>query len=221
MEMKRVNENTIRVVLGAKDLEERGITMLDLLGNQGQIETFFYSILAEVDSEHTFADSDAVTFQVMPSTNGLELLISKSGIPTGNKNNNRKSTPNMMTRQEILQGLDEFSQNSDERMTSIVAGPKEVELERTYVFDDFENVISLAHELKVNGLASKLMVYHDHYFMELKFLNEDFTELSAEDAWVITNEFGQVANDSFADVKQNAKVLFESDALENLRYYFN
>ena len=77
MEMERINNNTIRVILGSEDLAERGVTVLDLLGNRKQIERFFYSILEEVDKDHTFVSNDAVTFQVMPNKNGLELLISK------------------------------------------------------------------------------------------------------------------------------------------------
>lgn len=40
MEMENINENTIRVLIENSDLEERGITFLDLLGNQKQIESF-------------------------------------------------------------------------------------------------------------------------------------------------------------------------------------
>jgi len=78
MEMERINEDTIRVVIGNDDLNERGIRVLDLLGNHKQIESFFYSIFEEVDVEHQFQDNDAVTFQVLPNRNGLELFISKN-----------------------------------------------------------------------------------------------------------------------------------------------
>src|SRR5699024_9021567 len=77
MEMENINENTIRVLIENADLEERGITFLDLLGNQKQIESFFYSILEEVDVDNQFHESDAITFQVLPNGNGLELFISK------------------------------------------------------------------------------------------------------------------------------------------------
>ncbi|WP_373750214.1 adaptor protein MecA, partial [Jeotgalibaca porci] len=72
MEMENINENTIRVVIESSDLEERGITFLDLLGNQKQIESFFYSILEEVDVENQFLETDAITFQVLPKGSGLE-----------------------------------------------------------------------------------------------------------------------------------------------------
>ena len=41
MEMKRINENTIRVLLNNEDLNERGITVLDLLNHNQQIEDIF------------------------------------------------------------------------------------------------------------------------------------------------------------------------------------
>lgn len=62
MEMEHINENTIRVLIESTDLEERGITFLDLLGNHKQIEDFFYSILEEVDVDEKFHESDAITF---------------------------------------------------------------------------------------------------------------------------------------------------------------
>ena len=78
MEMEKINENTIRVVLDDEDLTARGIKFLDLLGNQKEIESFFYEILDEVDVEHEFRENDAVTFQLVPNKeSGLEIFITK------------------------------------------------------------------------------------------------------------------------------------------------
>ncbi|KAA8445056.1 adaptor protein MecA [Weissella paramesenteroides] len=78
MEMERINDDTIRVVVTNDDLAERSISIVDLLGNQDEIEEFFYSILEEVDVDGDFEDNEAVTFQVLPNRNGLELFISKN-----------------------------------------------------------------------------------------------------------------------------------------------
>src|SRR5699024_7610328 len=78
MEIEHINDDTIRVRIENDDLEARGYTFLDLLGNQKQIETFFYSILEEVDIDDEFQESDAVTFQVIPNRNGIELVITKN-----------------------------------------------------------------------------------------------------------------------------------------------
>ncbi|ORI60253.1 adaptor protein MecA, partial [Leuconostoc mesenteroides] len=77
MEKERINENTIRVMIDNSDLKDRGITVMELLGNHEKIESFFYNILSEVDTEHDFEDDDQVSFQILPNRNGLELFISR------------------------------------------------------------------------------------------------------------------------------------------------
>lgn len=41
MEMEKINENTIRVVLDDEDLTARGIKFLDLLGNRKRLKVSF------------------------------------------------------------------------------------------------------------------------------------------------------------------------------------
>ncbi len=101
MEMQRIDANTIRVLIDQDDLDARGITMLDLLGNQNQIEDFFYSILEEVDTDHQFHKNDSVTFQALPTKKGLELLITK-GSPR--EQANKQHVSRMI--QEELRGHD-------------------------------------------------------------------------------------------------------------------
>ncbi len=75
MEMERINENTIRVLIGNDDYLTGHCKSL-MLGNHKQIESFFYSILEEVDVDHQFQETDAVTFQVLPNRNGLGSYLS-------------------------------------------------------------------------------------------------------------------------------------------------
>ena len=102
MQVHRINANTIKVSMNAEELKERGITILDLLGNKNEIQKFFYEILSEVDTEHEFTKEQPVTFQVMPSNSGLELLISK--VPDGEeKEKPAKDDP----LRQLLEGLGE------------------------------------------------------------------------------------------------------------------
>lgn len=78
MEVEHINDDTVRVYIRSEDLAERGFTFLDLLGGHKEIESFFYSILEEVDVDNQFRGSEAVTFQVVPKEDGLDLYISKN-----------------------------------------------------------------------------------------------------------------------------------------------
>ena len=77
MEMEYINENTIRVFIDTDDLIERGISFMDIMSNQNEVEHFFMSILEEVDVSQKFQHTEAITFQVMPKRNGIDLYISK------------------------------------------------------------------------------------------------------------------------------------------------
>src|SRR5699024_3866716 len=77
MEMEYINENTIRVFIDTDDLIERGISFMDIMSNQNEVEHFFMSILEEVDVSQKFQHTEAITFQVMRKRNGIDLYISK------------------------------------------------------------------------------------------------------------------------------------------------
>ena len=63
MQVDHINENTIRVRINKNELAHRGLKVLDLLGDKQKIQQFFYSILSEVDTDHTFTQGVPVTFR--------------------------------------------------------------------------------------------------------------------------------------------------------------
>ena len=217
MEVHRISENTIRVTMDADELKERGITMLDLLGNKSQIQHFFYQILSEVDTDHTFAKGDPVTFQVMPSSSGLELLISKVPDSDDDSSNN----PNDQLR-DLLKGLG--AGDDDQRKTEINDDREKLVSDNRRVFklDSIDLVAALADALKVEGLASSLYTYHHEYYLDLAYLDDNYVELKPEDTWVIANEYGNgMTEKQLQRIKKNAKCLIGQDALGNIREYFD
>ena len=206
MEVHRISENTIRVTMDADELKERGITMLDLLGNKSQIQHFFYQILSEVDTDHTFAKGDPVTFQVMPSSSGLELLISKVPDSDDDSSNN----PNDQLR-DLLKGLG--AGDDDQRKTEINDDREKLVSDNRRVFklDSFDLVA-----------AFSLYTYHHEYYLDLAYLDDNYVELKPEDTWVIANEYGNgMTEKQFQRIKKNTKCLIGQDALGNIREYFD
>ena len=168
MEVHRISENTIRVTMDADELKERGITMLDLLGNKSQIQKFFYQILSEVDTDHTFAKGDPVTFQVMPSSSGLELLIST--VPDSDTDTRDDSSDQL---RDLLKGLGTES-DTDQRRTEINDQDKLVsDNRRVFKLESIDLVAALADALKVDGLASSLYTYRHEYYLDLSYLDDN------------------------------------------------
>ncbi|WP_396217194.1 adaptor protein MecA, partial [Enterococcus sp.] len=170
MEMEHINENTIRVLIKSEDLAARGITFLDLLGNHNEIENFFYSILEEVDIDEEFKGSEAVTFQVLPKGDGLELFISKNLPPEG------------------MENFDEMNDEANEDITDMLKKHVAAQLQESEQAEDignrfvfellrFEDMIQLASEVYLDSVATNLYQMGNHYYIEIRFMDADVTDI--------------------------------------------
>ena len=227
MEMERVDDNTIRVVLGADDLEERGVTMLDLLGNHQQIEKFFYSILEEVDADHMFANNDAVTFQVMPNKDGLELLISKlDDDEKEDKTALTKALTNRVTKnQHQLNDLQKLLQTSDadddgDDLSRYLQDEDVDYRDVVFKLDDFEAMIQLADALRLEAGVSNLYRYKNDFYIELVLFTDEMREMTPDDALVIAHEYGNKTKVTPEILSEYGEKIMDQTALELTRHYF-
>ena len=222
MEMEHINENTIRVLIENADLEERGVTFLDLLGNHKQIENFFYSILEEVDVEEQFHESDAITFQVLPSGTGLELFISKGG-PINDQLEFSSASENLNSdefsqyiKKQMVQNLEKSETEIDETVNHIEDEIKEVVLR----FNQFEDMIELSKMMHVDKARSNLFLYKESYYLNLVFFVNEMTERSADEEIALALEFAEKTTVTQGVLEEHGKILMEKNALELTRYYF-
>lgn len=243
MQVDHINENTIRVRIDKEELARRGLKVLDLLGDKDKIQQFFYSILSEVDTDHTFTKGVPVTFQVMPNNGGLDLMITKVKPEDannlrkmmGNMDDNNETQPQQETdarrsffdldpKDDINTEVDPSAQEKQEATSTSNDANNEYwkfQKRHAYRFTELGNVIELADSLRVRDLASSLYYQGGQYFLELAFLNEDYAELKPADAWVIANEYGiKITDEEMKTVKETGKCLLNQDALGHIRYYF-
>lgn len=221
MEMEHINENTIRVLIENADLEERGITFLDLLGNHKQIENFFYSILEEVDVDEQFHESDAITFQVLPNGNGLELFISKGGALSDQLDLSalpENSTPEDFTEFVRKQVLTEEAE-ADE-IEAYLRNPDALTTEIVLRMSEFEDMIALSKMMYLDNAVSNLYFYNGSYFLHLLFFVEEMTETSVDDEIAVALEFSEETSVTVDVLGEYGKLIMEQTALELTRYYF-
>ncbi|WP_125008870.1 adaptor protein MecA [Lentilactobacillus kosonis] len=220
MEMERINENTIRVLIGTEDLDKRGITVLDLLGNHKQIESFFYSILEEVDKDHQFQNNDAVTFQVLPNQNGLELFISKDvdldkdDLILGPDDDDHKDS--------VSKFIDEQREAAKLSKSDTSESDEFGHQKRTVIveFDDLENFINLAKALRLENGTSDLYLYKGNYYLRLQLFSNDPVDIVVTDEIAIAYEYGNKTSVTNDVLIEYGDLVMENSALELSRYYF-
>lgn len=223
MEMEHINENTIRVRIENADLEERGVTFLDLLGNHKQIENFFYSILEEVDVENQFHGTDAVTFQVMPKGNGLELFISKGNsvneeLEMSDEDQTSQDDFTKFIKEQIL-GAD--VPNIDEpEVNEYLENPDTLKTELVFKIAQFEDMVLLAKRMYLDSAISSLYSYKGEYYLHVIFFNEEMVETTVDEEMALILEFATETNVTYEVLTEYGKLLMEQTALEQTRYYF-
>ncbi|ANJ12933.1 adaptor protein [Lactiplantibacillus plantarum] len=242
MEMERINEDTIRVVIGNDDLNERGIRVLDLLGNHKQIESFFYSILEEVDVDHQFQDNDAVTFQVLPNRNGLELFISKNSdnlqdtiakatqSPDQSDDSDSQDDVSDYLKRKLMQtdtnqvedgqGIAHNPTKDTNDLDPYLDDPDTPTKEYVLKFDQFEDLVSLAQLFRPEGLASNLFKYRDQYYLELVFFVDQSSTATIKDDVAVVLEYAHLANISADVLLEHGEKIMSNAALETIRHYF-
>lgn len=221
MEMERINENTIRVLIGNDDLDKRGITVLDLLGNHKQIESFFYSILEEVDKDHQFQNNDAVTFQVLPNQNGLELFISKDVDMSDEDEPLLGSGDGRGKHDQVSKYIDEHrvdDKPQNDKKTNDEFGHQK----RTVIleFDDLNDFIELSKALRLENGTSDLFLYEGRYFLKLQLFSNDPVDMIVSDEVAIANEYGKKTTVTEDVLNEYGQQIMENSALELSRYYF-
>lgn len=214
MEMEHINENTIRVLIGNEDLADRGITFLDLLGNHKEVENFFYSILEEVDVEDEFQGSEAVTFQVLPKSDGLELFISKntaidefSSFEGFNEAN--ADVSDLIRKQIEADYGEEAPELTNDSIKNLI-----------FELENFDAMVQLADEVYMQSVLTNLYTYNGRYYLQVLFLLDELEKDHVENEIAQILEFAAVSSVTSDTLVEYGTCIMERNALELTRYYF-
>ncbi|ALS01246.1 adaptor protein MecA [Enterococcus silesiacus] len=215
MEMEHINENTIRVLIGNEDLADRGITFLDLLGNHKEVENFFYSILEEVDVEDEFQGSEAVTFQVLPKSDGLELFISKNASIDevsnfeGFNDLNSEEVSNIIRKQIEEDFAEETQDFTDTTVKNLV-----------FELNDFDTMVQLANEVFLQSVIANLYTFKGTYYLQVIFLLDELGKNNVENELAQLLEYANLSAVTPETLNEYGTCIMERNALELTRYYF-
>lgn len=233
--MEHINENTIRVLIKNEDLAARGITFLDLLGNRKEIEKFFYSILEEVDVEEEFKGSDAVTFQVLPKGDGLELFISKNVLldnvdpyeaygdyysPEEITEWLKQEDPDAYEGYSQEEIMDWFKNQFPEKAQAEEAEPEDSKHSFVFEVGTFEDMIQLASEIYLEQAKSRLYLLNQVYYLKVDFAEEIAGTFQTENQLAYLSEFAKKVSMTPDYLVEHGELIMDHDALNKTRSYF-
>lgn len=80
MEMKQINDSTLKISVSMEDLDTYGMEVKDFLMPQEKTEEFFYTILDELDIPDSFKSTGMLSFRVTPRKDRVDVFVTKSDL---------------------------------------------------------------------------------------------------------------------------------------------
>ncbi len=228
MKVNHLNEDTLQVMIYPEDLAARGTSLFDLLSHQDRMQAFFDDILAEVDVDNEFTD-ESVTFQVMQSPAGMELLITKNDafnkhpeMVQAQRDQLMKFLQHELKDHDDLSATDEASETEEtDEVTAALNDPLIGKQSYVIKFADFEDFLSAAKTMASGDVESSLYQYQNQYYLLVTFFAEGFTKELIEDQLGVLNEFGTVVPLNEFVLQEHGVVIMPEAAFELARHYFN
>ena len=224
MEMEHINENLIKVLIRQEDLEERGIDFLDLVGDQKTIERFFYSILEEVDVDKHFQESEAVTFQVMPNKEGLELYISRTNFDEMDEIWEDELTKHLIERKREMNENESNKDDNKKEKTILDLFENEEKSQETedvklvegeiIRFADLEDFLKLSREVTTDLIHADFYHMNSNYFLVINYVDSSIVEEYAYNKLLTMFEYGEKVKVTEAILQEHGDMLRSKDALK-------
>lgn len=219
MDMERLNESTIKFFITYKDIENRGFDREEIWYNRERGEELFFEMINEANDKENFELEGPLWIQVQALDRGLEIIVTRGQITDGNV---KLEIPvsgeqvNIPVDENIVDMLDEnFVKNKQK-----VNDEEEFELLDLVIgFNDFEDVISLSHQMEVRGFKNALYHFEGNYYLHVMFTDE-FPEDEQDDILSQILEFGFESEITIHRIQEYGKTIIDDEALQDLRRMF-
>ncbi len=169
MDIERVNENTLKLFITYRDIEDRGYTREEIWYNRAKGEELFWEVMNEVNTDDYFELEGPIWIHINASEVGLEVVVTRASYnPESDissmfqpmEDMNDSSSEPMNIDQSLL---DAFENEQNEAST----------LNSRYVFKDIDDVIPVAKRLVNRGLETSLYRFENKYYLIVNFEDLD------------------------------------------------
>ena len=221
MEVKQINDSTIKITIQLEDLEEHGMEIADFLVPQEKTEEFFYTILDELEMPESFLDSGMLSFRVTPKPDKLDVFVTRSKI---DKNLNFEDLGNLPDLDELSQmSPDEFlktlEKNIFEKSKDDLEAVKSLEAAEVDQEDsaDLQSAVSFAKTVDYPIDLSELYKYDSSYYLTILVDLEEQPELYP--AWLLAKmrEFAEDTDITRAVLQEHGRLLLVTEAIQQLQ----
>ncbi|CAH0418428.1 adaptor protein MecA [Periweissella ghanensis] len=241
MKCSRLSEHVLQITLAGDDLIKYGISIVEIVRGEVEMETIFEAIFRDLDEENQQFDIKQVAIQ-FEEKNQMQIFLSntddENGLQSFVVSRNLEAQKKFFSADddtfELESALD-FSADdeADDNLfaeLSHIAAANEHEVRRSvekgiyspvFVFNDFNDLILLAQNFVFDEAVSDLFKYNDHYYLTLDFEYENAISAKVAKTMSYVLDYADVArNVTKPMLVEQGEHIMKDVAIELLRYYF-
>lgn len=215
MDIERINENTIKLVISYKDIEERGFTKDEIWYNRDKGEELFWVMMDEVNDDQ-FEINGPLWIQVVAKDVGLELTVTIVTNPTemlgaGMEDLQAKGNQfsNLFDVEPFNPNIPDFIEEEDVLVDEIV-----------FEFKNFDDLIPLAKSAPEDfDLINELFEYEGKYYLYVD-LHEIQDVEDQQDTISPILEYADESSKTIHVIREYGKLIMEGDCFRITREYF-
>lgn len=227
MEINRVNESTIKVLLTEEELLARGIDQEEIWCDKESGEKLFFDMMEEAYQQMKFKLDGPLWIEAHMYDDGVEILVTKGKKETSMKINeegdnmhpaleqDKGGEQKMMNHEMYSSQLENRSSVADHLSTT----KKTVLNSSVYKFKDIEHVIQLAHRLALPCFDSRLIHFNQAYYLVVMY--PDQKHVRGKD-WIesVVLEYGERAHTTTHRLDEYGKEIISENAIATIKENF-
>lgn len=229
MEIERINENTVKFYISYIDIEDRGFEREEIWYNRERSEQLFWQMMEELNYKEDFAIEGPLWIQVQALEKGLEVIVTKAQMTQNGENLEipleDDKTIDIPVEDRIENMLDQkFGKHNqqNEEDEDFIFDEDDSVMWFVVSFEDFEDIIQLSHSFqsKLENIEETLFHHNGTYYLYIEFSQDLFDDAEQEDIISRFLEYGIDTDISIHILEEYGKVIFDTDALSQIRSYF-
>ncbi|MBF8418851.1 adaptor protein MecA [Heyndrickxia coagulans] len=219
MEIERINENTVKFYISYVDIEKRGFNREEIWYDRERSEELFWEMMDEIHTDDDVFDPEGpLWIQVQALEKGLEVLVTKAQLSKDGQRFELPIPDEKLKELPIGDQLEEFfSENFQTPMQQVFTDGDP--LEQVLYFKDFEDLLALAKNVRMEDVSTKLYAFEGKYYLYVRFPEEE-TEEANDIKLSQLLEYSDLSSVTSHRLLEYGKLIINSNVFAKLNSYF-
>ncbi|AJH79423.1 MULTISPECIES: adaptor protein MecA [Heyndrickxia] len=219
MEIERINENTVKFYISYVDIEKRGFNREEIWYDRERSEELFWEMMDEIHTDDDVFDPEGpLWIQVQALEKGLEVLVTKAQLSKDGQRFELPIPDEKLKELPIGDQLEEFfSENFQTPMQQVFTDGDP--LEQVLYFKDFEDLLALAKNVRMEDVSTKLYAFEGKYYLYVRFPEEE-TEEANDFKLSQLLEYSDLSSVTSHRLLEYGKLIINSNVFAKLNSYF-